>query len=80
MPFRSSQFTGNWRYDSRGDLNRGSNHKSRDLDLRFELPKTQPAPKYHTKGCSHSFVNSPGARTLVFAALEPILAADFGRQ
>ena len=26
----------------------------------------QPAPKYHTKGCSRSFADSPGARTLVF--------------
>ena len=31
----------------------------------------QPAPKFHTKGCSRSSVDSPGARTLVFAAFEP---------
>ena len=36
----------------------------------------------HTKGCSRSSVDSPGARTLVFAAFnfEPFLAANFGRQ
>ena len=37
----------------------------------------QPAPKYHTKGCSHLSVDSPGARTLVFVAFEPCLAAAF---
>ena len=31
----------------------------------------QPAPKYHTKGCSRSSADSPGAWTLVFAAFEP---------
>ena len=31
----------------------------------------QPVPKYRTKGCSRSFADSPGARTLVFAAFEP---------
>ena len=40
--------------------------------------KFQPAPKYHTKGCSHLSVDSPRARTLVFAAGEPFLAANFG--
>ena len=29
----------------------------------------QPAPKYHTKGCSHSSADSPGARTLVLQHL-----------
>ena len=41
---------------------------------------TQPAPKHHTKGCSHWFGDSPGARTLVFAALLPFLAVVFGPQ
>ena len=40
----------------------------------------QAGPKYHTKGCSHSSVDRLGARTLVFEALEPFLAANFGRQ
>ena len=39
--------------------------------------QTQPAPKYHTKGCSRSSAESPGARTLVFVAFEPFLGADF---
>ena len=42
-----------------------------------EREQTQPAPKYHTKGCSRSSVDSPGARTLVFVAFEPFLGADF---
>ena len=29
-----------WHRDSNGDLNRGSNHKSSDLKVRFELPET----------------------------------------
>ena len=37
----------------------------------------QPAPKYHTKGCSHSSADSPGARTLVFAAFEPFHSCEF---
>ena len=36
-----------------------------------------PAPKYHTKGCSRSSVDSPGARTLVFAAFEPFSSCGF---
>ena len=32
--------TRNWRCDSNGDLKGGSNHKSRELDLGFELDKT----------------------------------------
>ena len=32
--------TGNRRSGSNGNLNRGSNHKSRDLKVRFELPET----------------------------------------
>ena len=38
---------------------------------------SQPAPKYHTKGCSHSSADSPGARTLVFAAFEPFHSCEF---
>ena len=37
----------------------------------------QPAPKYHTKGCSRSSVHSPGARTLVFAAFESFSRCEF---
>ena len=37
----------------------------------------QPAPKYHTKGCSRSSVDSPGARTLVFEAFEPFSSHEF---
>ena len=40
----------------------------------------QPAPKHHTKVCLHSSVDSPGARTLGFVALEPLLIVDFGPQ
>ena len=47
----------------------------------FEREETkaslQPAPKYHTKGCSHSSAASPGARTLVFAAFEPFHSCEF---
>ena len=37
----------------------------------------QPAPKYYTKGCSHSSVDSPGARRLVFVAFEPFHRCEF---
>ena len=37
----------------------------------------QPAPKYHTKGCSRSSADSPGARTLVFATFEPFSSCEF---
>ena len=37
---------GNWHCDSNSDLNRGSNHKSRDLKVRFELPKTAIRGKF----------------------------------
>ena len=33
-------YTGNWRCDSSGDLSRGSNHRSREFDLWFELPES----------------------------------------
>ena len=36
----------NWYCDSNGDLNRGSNHKSRDLKVRFELPETAICGKF----------------------------------
>ena len=36
----------------------------------------QPAPKYHTEGCLHSFADSPGARTLVLAAFEPFHSCE----
>ena len=42
-----------------------------------ERVTVQPAPKYHTKGCSHSLADSAGARTLVFVAFEPFLGAEF---
>ena len=37
----------------------------------------QPAPKYHTKGCSSSSGDSPGARTLVFVAFERFSSCEF---
>ena len=42
-----------------------------------EFATDQPAPKYHTKGCSRSSVDSPGARTLGFAALVPFSRCKF---
>ena len=48
---------------------------------KFSKKFSQPAPKYHTKGCSRSSVDSPGARTLVFVAFEPFsMSTNFGRQ
>ena len=44
---------------------------------RTERGLSQPAPKYHTKGCSRSFVDSPVARTLVFAAFESFSSCEF---
>ena len=32
---------------------------------------------YHTKGCSRSSVDSPGARTLVFVAFQPFSSHEF---
>ena len=37
----------------------------------------QPAPRYHTQWCSHSSADSPGARTLVFAAFLIISSCAF---
>ena len=34
-------------------------------------------PKYHTKACSRSCVDSPGARTVVFAASQPFSSCKF---
>ena len=42
-----------------------------------ETHTDQPAPKYHTKGCSRSSADSPGARTLVFAGCEPFHSHEF---
>ena len=50
------------------------------LDFRWDfwpVPMSQPAAKYHTKGCSRSSVDSPGARTLVFAAFESLSSCEF---
>ena len=33
-------YIGHWQCDSNGDLNKFSNHKSRDLKVRFELLET----------------------------------------
>ena len=55
---------------------------------RFEIAaisvaiSTQQTPKYHTKGCSRSSesrssIDSPGARTLVFAAFQPFSSCEF---
>ena len=49
-----------------------SEHTLRQLRVR-----SGQTPKYHTKGCSRSSVDSPGARTLVFVAFEPFPGADF---
>ena len=48
------------------------------VSLRFFLviQKAQPAPKYHTKGFSRSFADSPGAWTLVFAAFQPFHSCE----
>ena len=43
----------------------------------FQDASGQPAPKYHTKGCSRSSADSPGARTLVFAAFEQFSSCEF---
>ena len=43
----------------------------------FVISIVQQAPKYHTKGCSHSFADSPEARTLVFAAFEQFQSWEF---
>ena len=42
----------------------------------------QPAPNYHTKGCSHSSADSPGARTLDLSVPHRVLqgAAQRGAQ
>ena len=37
----------------------------------------QPAPKYHTKGCSRSSAESPGARTQVLTAFESFSNCEF---
>ena len=58
-----------------GEGNRESN--CRKTVQRKSLQIFQPAPKYHTKGCSRSCVDSPGARTLVFAASEPFSIHEF---
>ena len=49
------------------------------VSLRFtSCGLLQPAPKYHTKGCSRSSVDSPGVRTpVLFAAFEPISSCEF---
>ena len=41
------------------------------------LCKIQPTPKYHTTGRSRSSADSPGARTLVFAAFKPFSSCEF---
>ena len=51
--------------------------KNTNKQVSFKNWKNQPAPKYHTKGCSRSSVDSPGARTLVFAAFEPFSSCEF---
>ena len=43
----------------------------------LENRNLQPAPKYHTKECSHSPADSPGARTWFFVAFEPFLGVEF---
>ena len=50
----------------------------KDQPYSKKTPKVQLAPKYHTKGCSHSSLDNPRARTLVFAARWPHLAPNSG--
>ena len=38
---------------------------------------SQPAPMHHTKECSNSSADSPGARVLVFAAFEWLSSCEF---
>ena len=48
----------------------------RQLQGKFvEKLSAWPTPTYHTKACSCSSVDSPGARTLVFAAFQPFRAS-----
>ena len=58
-----------------------SDFKSNSLALQIaaiQITAIQPAPKYHTKGCSHSSADNPGVRTLAFAAFEPFVVVNFG--
>ena len=48
----------------------------RDIIAAKIITKNQPAPKYHTRGCSRSSVDSPGANT-GFAAFEPFSSCEF---
>ena len=53
---------------------------ARAIACDFPLPP-QPAPKYHTKGCSRSFVDSREREHWFFLQhLSHFLAANFGRQ
>ena len=45
--------------------------------LLYTRTNDSASAKYHTKGCSHSCADSPGARTLVFAAFEPFHSCEF---
>ena len=68
MKLRNVHFSGDFRERALLEFLFGSFQKSN---------KFQPAPKYHTKGCSHSSADSPGARTLVFAAFESFHSCEF---
>ena len=54
-----------------------TNFTDTTIFLKYRPNTGQPAPKYHTKGCSRSSADSPGARTLVFAAFEPFHSSEF---
>ena len=71
--FRRKRLTEDWDPDC---LAQGLNSRISAKSI-GEGASSQPAPKYHTKGCSRSFADSPGARTLVFAAFEPFHSCEF---
>ena len=54
-----------------------SANKTSAKERKRKSANDQPAPKYHTKGCSRSSGDSPGARTLVFVAFEPFSSCEF---
>ena len=82
-PFFGGVVCGKIGMAGRGVPARGAPHKMPPVVKCFRHKKTstkinfQPAPKYHTKGCSRSSADSPGVRTLVFVASEPFHRCEF---
>ena len=54
-----------------------NHYKDRPKRYKIESRHMSANPKYHTKVCSRSCVESPGARTLVFAAFQPFPSCEF---